>query len=54
MNKYQLNAPEHATHYTVAKNGAVTYYHIGLEIFVYEFNTWVEVDYQINLELVAL
>ena len=54
MNKYQLNAPQHATHYNVAENGAVTYYHIDNAIFIYEFNTWVEVDYPINLELVAL
>lgn len=54
MNKYQLNAPEYATHYTVAANGAVTYYHLSNDTFVYEFNTWVEVGYPIKLGLVAL
>lgn len=54
MNKYQLNAPEHTAHYTVAANSSITYYHIDNAIFVYEFNTWVEVDCPINLELVKL
>ena len=42
MNKYQLNAPLHATHYTL-KNDVATYYHFDNAVFVYQFSGWIEV-----------
>lgn len=44
MNKYQLNAPEHATHYRILQTGGVIYYHIDNAIFKYQDETWIEID----------
>lgn len=50
MNKYQLNAPQHATHYRELWNGAIIYYHIDGAIFKYQDDTWIEIDEPVNFE----